>query len=167
MTYEELYDLSIANGCSPRLADMLASRSFPGTKGTDRSFMQGRKLDGSQFEGLPLVGRHHLSKARAAGVSTTGKYYSGTLARFPGDPEAWVDSLHDVRRVCESRGWSCNGAVEIDAPKYAGEDPGPYRVADDIVDEHVARVLHDRPELAPKAMEVREEVRGRLSGVHG
>lgn len=167
MTYEELYTKAIENGCTPRLADMLASRSFPGTRGTDRSFMQNRKLDGSQFEGIPLVGEHHLAKARAAGVSTTGKYYSGPLARFPGDPTAWVDSLHDVKKICESRGWECDGAIKVDSPKYAGEEPGPYRVADDIVDSHVSDVLAERPELIPKALEVREEVQARLSGVHG
>lgn len=167
MTYDELYTQAIANGCAPRLADMLAARSFPGTKGTDRAFMQGRKLDGSQFEGVPLVGSHHLDMARKAGVSTTGKYYSGGLARYPGDPQAWVDSLHDVKKICESRGWECDGAIKVESPKYAGSEPGPYRVADDIVDDHVSQVLEQRPELLPKAQEVREEIQGRLAGVHG
>lgn len=167
MTYDELYAQAISNGCSPRLADMLASRTFPGTKGLDRNFMQGRKLDGSQFEGVPLVGEHHLRMAREAGVSTTGKYYSGGLARYPGDPEAWVDSLHDVKKICETRGWECDGAIKVESPKYCGTEPGRYRVADDIVDDHLSQVLEQKPELAPKAREVREEIQGRLSGVHG
>lgn len=167
MTYGELYDQAIANGCTPRLADMLAARSFPGTKGTDRAFMQGRPLDGSQFEGQPFVAGHHLAKAREAGVNPAGKYYSSSLARFPGDPEAWVDSLHDVKRICESRGWECDGAIKVESPKYAGTEPGPYRVADDIVDNHLSQVLEQRPELVPKAQEVREEIQGRLAGVHG
>lgn len=167
MTYDEHYDLAIANGCSPALADMLASRTFPGTKGTDRSFMQGRKLDGSQFQDVPLVGEHHLAKAREAGVSTTGKYYCGSLAAFPGDPRAWVDGLHDVKEVCEERGWEANGAIKVESPKYAGAEPGPYRVADDIVDDHLVQVLEQKPDLIPRAAEVREEIQGRLSGVHG
>ena len=167
MTYDELYSLAISNGCAPSLADMLASRKFPGTKGTDRSFMQGRKLDGSQFEGIPLVGNHHLCVAQKAGVNPAGKYYSGPLARYPGDPEAWVDSVHDVKRICEKRGWECEGAIKVESPRYSGTEPGPYRVADDIVDDHLSHVLSERPELVPKAGEVRDEIQGRLSGIHG
>lgn len=164
-----LYEECLANGCTPVLAEMLASRSFPGCRGTDRAFMQGRKLDGSQFEGLhPLVGRTYLEAAARAGVSVTGKYYSGVAARFPGDPEAWIDSTHDLKVLCERRGWGCTGAVEV-KPREAGSDPlaGPYQVADDLVEDHVAAVLAQRPELAPRASEIREEVQGRLSGVHG
>lgn len=155
------------DGESHNMADMLANRSFPATTGTDRAFMQGRKLGGGQFEDVPLVGHHHAARAEAAGVSTTGKWYSGTLARFPGDPEAWVDSLHDVKTICERRGWSAEGAIKVEGPRYHSEEPRPYRVANDIVDEHVAQVLDAHPELVPKAHEIREEVQGRLSGVHG
>lgn len=168
MNQREHYDLCIRNGCSPALAEMLATRTFPGTRGTDRAFMQGRHLDGSQFEGLPpIVGRQYVAQAEAAGVNPTGKYYSGTLARFPGDPEAWVDSVGDIKRLCEQRGWGATGAVNITTPEGDGPSDAPYRVADDIVDEHVGQVLEQRPELLPRALEIREEVQGRLSGVHG
>ena len=164
---EALYAECIANGCTPTLADMLASHSFPGCKGLDRNFLQGRPLSGGQFDETPMVGRHHIAKAEAAGVNVVGKLYNGTLARFPGDPEAWVDSLHDVKTICERRGWSAEGAIHVAASLDSDQEPGPYRVADDLVDDHVAQVLDERPELAPRALEIREEVRGRLSGVHG
>lgn len=167
MTYDELFDVAISNGCSPRLADMLASRSFPGTRGTDRAFLQGRPTDGAQFEKIPLVGQHHLRMAKDAGVSVTGKVYNGTLARYPGDPEAWVDSLGDVKRICEARGWEAEGAITVQAPRYAGEEPGPYAIADDLVEKYVEDKISENPDLAARRAEVKEEIASSLSGVHG
>lgn len=167
MTYEELYGQAIANGCTPRLADMLASRSFPGTKGTDRAFLQGRPTDGAQFEHVPLVGRHHLALAERAGVSVTGKVYNGTLARFPGDPEAWVSGLGDVRRVCESRGWAAEGAITVKAPSDVEPVATPYRVADDLVERYVEDAIDENPDLAPKRAAVKEELAHKLAGIHG
>lgn len=166
MTYEEHYALCLANGCSERLAEMLASRSFPGTKGTDRAFMQGRALDGAQFEGQPdIVGRDYVAKALASGVNPAGKYYLGTLARYPGDPEAWVDSLHDVRRTCEERGWGATGAVDVAAPQYAAvEPPSKYAVAPDLVERYADEAVAERPELAARRPELREELAERLAG---
>ena len=157
------------NGCSPKLADLLASRSFPGTRGTDRAFLQGRALDGSQFEGSPdIVGRAHVKRAEAAGVNPTGKWYSGPLARYPGDPEAWVDSLSDVRRIAERRNLNVQGAVNVVAPEVSrtplsGES---YRVADDIVERHVADRLEDQPDLGPvEQADLRDSLSRSLSGL--
>ncbi len=152
-------------GESHRMAEMLATGKFPGTKGTDRAFMQGRHLDGSQFEGLPdIVGKDYVARAVAAGVNPAGKYYSGPLARYPGDPRAWVDSLHDVRRIAAERGLNVSGAVSITPPEPVGADHAPYRVAPEIVREHVAGLLADRPDLAAKRDEVTAEVATKLAG---
>lgn len=166
MTYEELYDLCVANGCEPRLADMLASRSFPGTKGTDRAFLQGRSLGIGQFADVPLIARHHERIAEAAGVSTVGQCYLSTLARYPGDPEAWVSDLHDVRSRCLERGWGCEGAISM--PARSGDpDTGHYAVADDLVDRYVEDRLVEQPEMEPHRESLRAELADRLSGVHG
>lgn len=169
MTYKELYLQCLENGCTPVLAEMLASRSFPGTKGTDRAYMQGRQLGGAQFEGIPLVGRHHLKIAHDAGVSVTGKWYAGTLARpgFPGDPEAWVSSLDDLRAIVKRRGWTCTGAVEIKEPRYLDVEPQAYHVADDLVEQYVEDAIAEDPALEMKRADVKEAIAVKLAGRYG
>jgi hypothetical protein len=162
----DLYLQCLANGCSERLAEMLASHRFPGTKGTDRAFFQGRHLGVGQFADVPLVARHHERIAEAAGMSTVGKAYLGTLARYPGDPEAWVSDLHDVKTKCEERGWGCEGAIKVEARE--GEvTPGRYQVADDIVEACVDDRIAEDPDLAGDRDAVKEGVAKRLGGVHG
>lgn len=155
-------------GESHRMAEMLATRRFPGTKGTDRAFLQGREFGAGQFQDRPLVASHHLKMADDAGVSVVGKVYNGTLARFPGDPEAWVSNLGDVKDLCERRGWSADGAITVRAPQYAEPpDPAPYRVADDLVERYVDDAIATNPDLAPKRADVKEELTHKLAGIHG
>lgn len=163
------YEACRKNGCTHELAEMLATRSFPGTKGTDRAFMEGRHRDGSQFEGLPdIVGKEYVRKALAAGVNPAGKYYSGTLARFPGDPRAWIDGLDDARRVAKERGVGLSGAINVKTPEGCeSRDPAPYRVADDIVQRHVANRVADEPALADRREDLAAELSTRLSGSYG
>lgn len=167
MTYDEHYDLCIRNGCSPVLAEMLASHGFPGTRGTDRAYMQGRALNGAQFDGIPLVGKHHRAMADAAGISTTGKWYAGTLARFPGDPEAWVSGLDDLRETVQRRGWTCTGAIEVKQPKYLDVAPPKYQVADDLVERYVEDAIAEDPSLATKRDSVKEAIATKLAGRYG
>ncbi len=94
-----------------RFEAMLASGKPPRAV-TDDTFRANQgNANGGQFADDPHVGDFYKSVAAKAGVSTTGKTYLGGLAEYPGDPEAWVDSRGDVKRVCEKRGWGCEGAV--------------------------------------------------------
>lgn len=153
-------------------ASIVATRRFPGTIGTDRAFLEGRKYDGSQFEGgeaTRWVGETYRQQAEAAGVNTAGKYYLGTLADRPGDPKAWVSGPDDVRRVCRERGWGCDGAVREPTPDVEPPDPDrPYRAAPDIVERHLAKELAgegvDAPRSPDRIAERREAVANRLSG---
>jgi len=43
--------------------------------------------------------------AKRAGVDTTGRWYNPSIARFLGDPEAWVGSMDEIKQVCNRRGW--------------------------------------------------------------
>jgi len=45
-------------------------------------------------------------KARAMGISTTGKFYHPGIAVEFGDPRAWVGSISDIKEVCKDRNWS-------------------------------------------------------------
>src|SRR5271154_7062156 len=100
------YDRCIAEGTSPVLAEMFALGQPP-MSNTDREFLAGTE-NGRQFEGQEEVGDYYRQEATKAGVNTTGKVYKNGLARFPGDPEAWVSGRGDVQRVIEERGWNCS-----------------------------------------------------------
>lgn len=96
-----------------RWALMCATQTPPGTKGTDRAFMEGR-LNGQQFDDMPeRMAKQMLREAHAAGISTTGKYYVGGIAdkRAYCDPEAWVDSTADIVKVAQKRNLTVEGAV--------------------------------------------------------
>jgi hypothetical protein len=143
---------------------MLASHSFPGCIGTDRAFLQGRHLGLSQFADMPLAARHHERIAETSGISTVGKCYISTLARYPGDPQAWVSDLHDVRARCEERGWGCEGAIKV-APREDRAPVGRYQVAEELVEDYTDDVVMENPDLGARRSEVREEVATRLSGL--
>lgn len=146
------------NGCSHRLAEMLAARKFPALK-TDSTFNAGR-CNGNQFEDVPGLGDHYKKIAEAAGVSTTGKYYCSGLADFPGDPTAWVSDRGDVLRVAREKNLNVDGDVTHRASE---REPIPdIDVADDLIDREVAEILDEDP--TRDRMEVREEVRRLRSG---
>jgi hypothetical protein len=111
------YRKMIADGQSPRFAEMCALMQAPGTKGSDRAFMEGR-LDGNWMDGLPRRQANWMVKeARAAGINPTGKFYLSGIADKRGhmDPRAWVDSIDDVRRVAKDRNLNVQGMVNIEA----------------------------------------------------
>ena len=111
MNDQQVYDEAIANGCSPKLAEMFALGAPPGCM-TDAVFLEGH-CNGNQFEKTPAHGDELRRVAESQGQSTTGKVYLGGLARYAGDPEAWVNGRSDVKRVCEQRGWGADGAVSV------------------------------------------------------
>lgn len=102
-------------GASPKLAEMLVLQSPP-MSNSDREFLHGH-CNGNQFGKGPLsndLGDRMKTVAEAEGQSINGKVYIGGLARYPGDPQAWVSDRGDVKRVIESRpGWKCSGSVEV------------------------------------------------------
>lgn len=113
------YKQMIENGVSPRLAEMLALQQPPGTKGTDRAFMEGR-YSGSWIDELPpRQAKWMIAEAKKAGINPSGKFYCSGLADKRGhlDPEAWVDSVDDVKKVAIKRGKSVSGSITVDAPE--------------------------------------------------
>ena len=67
----------------------------------------------------------HVAQAKKHGVNIRGKRYDPQLARFPGDPKAWVGSDTDVRKVLEHRGWGGKGAVNVTATNEPEPGQGP------------------------------------------
>lgn len=147
-----------SKGSEERFTAMIEAAQPPGIIGTDTQFL--RNVSEQFAENQPL-GDYYGKIARAHGQDPKGKKYLSSLARFPGDPEAFVDGLGDVKRVCEKRGWDCDGDVKV---KGVRQEVGKYRVADDIVQERALDLVEfgaarpgeealemARDQLSPKA----------------
>jgi len=108
--YEESREL----GESHAIAEMCAFRKGPSLE-TDTTFSRGFGHDPFGGHVNPLAKKRYLAEAKRARINTSGKRYMSGLAAYPGDPKAWVSSKSDVRKVCEERGWGCEGAVNVAA----------------------------------------------------
>lgn len=127
---------------------------------TDREFMEGTE-NGRQFQRNPQQGDFYRKVAEAEGQSVKGKKYISQLARYPGDPEAWVSGRGDVQARCEERGSGCAGMVNVKA-RDADEAAKPVDVADDILEREVAREAEGQPLRKRELMDLKEKVKGRL-----
>lgn len=151
------YEKCRAEGTSHTLAEMFAFQTPPGGGFTDSVFLEG-ECNGNQFEGMEHIGDFYAKMARKAGVNTKGKVYKSGLAKFPGDPEAWVSDKHDVQKLLERRGWGAEGAVNVKMDQSAKplED---VAVADDIFENRVEDILEQNPGIETQATmaELREQ----------
>lgn len=149
----ETYERALPYG--ERWAEMCALQVAPGTKGTERAFMEGRN-NNEQLDGMPVKQAQYITKeARSAGINISGKYYCGGIADSRGwrDPEAWVSSNDDVLKVAKKRRMMVTGSVNY--------DPGPAPpkrklISDSIVNDLVAREKRKNP--SAKVGELREKV---------
>lgn len=109
------YESMRSAGESHNISEMLAFHKGP-TLETDTTFTRGYTTHPfGKRPPNPLAAKKYLAEAKKAGVNINGKRYLSGLARFPGDPQAWVTSKSDIKRLCESRGWGCDGAVKVKA----------------------------------------------------
>ena len=95
-----------------------------------------------------LIGDHFEAMAKQAGVTTRGKQYMSGLARYPGDPQAWVSDRNDIVRVAKKR----NLAVEslgLGMPTVKNEPEAPQGrgLSEKIVNAHVARMMAADPSM--------------------
>lgn len=123
--------------------------------------MEGR-LDGSWMNKMPEhMARRMVREAQKSGINTSGKFYMGGLAdsRAHRDPEAWVDSVDDVRRVAKKRNLEVHGIIDYVPP----EQPPKKSVAlsKKIIAENVKKELAANPEM--KREEAVERVKDRMT----
>lgn len=156
----EAYDAAFPS----KLAEMFAAQRPP-MSNTDREFLEGAHHNEEFNHGQgKWIGEQYRLAARQAGVNVHGKRYLSSLAKYPGDPEAWVSGRGDVRRVVEKRGWSSTGSVNVKGREHKEKLSKKYEVADDIVDAHT-RARRLDPEVAAKPLaEVREDTKRKLEG---
>ena len=138
-------------GESHKMAEMLATRTFPGLR-TDAIFNEG-KFSGEQGRIGPQE-LWRIQQAEAAGVSTTGKWYCSGLASFPGDPTAWVGDRGDVLRIAREKNLTVHGYVEHSG--HATDGGGDVSIDANLIDDEVSDILDENPDC--NAGEVRQQV---------
>jgi hypothetical protein len=155
----DFFDHLIEEGNNSGFAAMLAQRRPPGSKGTDRAFLEG--THGWADRMWPVNARNIHSIAKKAGISTQGKIYKGGLGR-PNDPMAWISSAGDVLAAAKAKGYTVTGAVNYQAP---AQQPKRIKMADDVAHDYMRRELAADPALAEKVkkkpkklMELKEKV---------
>lgn len=155
-----IYQTALDNGASEAFADMVAHQIAPGTKGSDRAFMEGR-MSGNWMDDMPKpLAQRMVRQARAAGINTTGKFYMGGLADKRGhlDPHAWVDSVADVKRVAKARDLEVRGIVDYTPPE---KPPKPKKdIAPDILNKAVQAEMRKSP--GQRREDVVERVKNRI-----
>ena len=154
------YRSMIASGQSQTWAIMCALQQPPGTRGTDRALMEGRYANEWMKNQPKALTERMLRDAKAAGISTAGKFYMGGLADHRGhkDPEAWVDSTADILRVAKKRDLEVHGVVD-----YVPPQKGPPKEVDinpRILREHVRKEMKADPKL--RREEAVEKVKDRI-----
>lgn len=117
MEVQRHYLKCIADGQSPRFAEMVALMQPPGTRGTDRAFLEGKNNQEWLGDMPKRQANYILKEAKAAGISTTGKVYMSGLADKRGwcDPQAWISDVSDIKRVAKARNLQVRGIVDIDS----------------------------------------------------
>lgn len=149
---------------SHAFAEMLALRSAPALQ-TDTRWLA-RKLEAQRREINPesLTGSTLLESARESGISVEGRVYEPGLAEYPNDPRAFVESRAECYARAEELGLDLEGALEYKCTRrIEPKEEGPYRIDDDLLEEHYEDAIENEPHLAKKA-DFKEELQARLSG---
>lgn len=152
----DCYARLLSEGRSQRWAEMCALQRPPATRGTDRSFMQGR-YNNEQLDRMPEDhARNIVTLAKRAGINVSGKFYAGGLAdsRGPADPKAWVDSTADVVRVAQERNLTVSGAAEYRGQAVPRAKSKP--LSEKLTQEMMRRERKNHPGM--KSGELREMV---------
>lgn len=163
------YAMMRFNGQSNNMAAMIAMQKGPGLN-TDSVFFQGAKPLYDQFGSQKHL-NHYLKAAKKHGFTPSkNSTYMPGLARFQGDPEAFVDHTQGrgyIRKLCERRGWSCEGAVNVQG-RQPESDPLAYEnckpLAESIIRQRASQMVKSDPTL--KRMD-RRELRQKIIDKHG
>lgn len=151
-------------GESDNLAAMVALRKGP-VLSTDDTFFQGMGTLYDQFGSQQALNRTLAESKKRGFVPDKNAVYFPNLARFKGDPEAYVSRSQGrtyIRKLLERRGWESDGAVKV---KGRGPEKDPYArencipLADDAIQQYSAKMIQKDPSLKRLSKrEMREKV---------
>lgn len=163
LTVLALYVISRRSGTNHEFAMMLANQKAPGIE-TNDTFWAGRKRFDQVFGEMYANDVRRRLSQRGVRLRENDEYMP-ELARFLGDPEAVVPfggGRDYIRKLCEKRGWACEGAVRVKEREPVSDPHAPENcvpIAPKLVDELIREKCRENPELRrkPKA-ELREMV---------
>lgn len=151
---QSIYDQAIASGCTPRLAEALASRTMR-TGLTDKQYMARFKRFGDE-----LAPEHAANVARSLrrnGVEVdSNTIYLPDMAQFEGDPRAAFrpsDGRGEIVRRCERMGAKRDKSAGRATMKFEWAKPehDPLETAPAVADDLVMREVRDIVRANPDA----------------
>lgn len=161
---EKIFRAAIANGESPRFAEMLAMRQPPRSSGTDTTLFANTGTLRDQIK-RPQHRALLAKNAKKMGIKLTGnELYQASLARFPMDPRACISQAEGrtrIKKLVNEIGAGSEGAVKS-KPREPTTDPDQikHRLHPRIVKRLVQRELAnpanahvDRRELVEKVID--------------
>ncbi len=136
-----IYEAAIKNGCTPRMAEMLAARKGPGLN-TDTAWWAGNTHFAEEH------GEEYAERTRRLVEKNGGRMgphddYIPWLARFPGDPQAVVsgmDARSEIKRAANTH------QAEIVRRETAPNPP----LAPGLVEEKIAQIVPEKEKLPKK-----------------
>lgn len=142
----ELFDEIVSKGETAQWAAMCAMRSPPGSRYTERAFLQDMN---SGVDKMNWIVRDHMyDMAKKAGISTQGKVHKASLGPAS-DPGAWVSSMDDVLAVAKARNLTITGAVNHKGVEKLGPKK-KVALAPDVIKRYRKEYLERDPSLASK-----------------
>lgn len=156
----------IANGQSPNMALILATRSAPVMKGGDRQFQESYRWN---MNSMDAHNRKMIyQRAHEAGVKTDGKFYVGGLGRYT-DQHAWCATAEDVLTQCKMRNLNADRIVHHKAVAPAAP-PKRVPLAEHLIKECTQKLLANEPKTVEKLRKGKikpQEIRERVIAKHG
>lgn len=128
---------------------------------TDTRFMTDAGTLASQFSGDDEGLRNVTQTAISHGYTpSTYDQYVPALARFAGDPEAFISEHNGgrgrIKELCTERGWTCHGSVNVAGRRDAQPD---VPIAESLVTKYTNEAIAADPSLLEKPLaEVRADV---------
>lgn len=157
--HEEIPDLG-------NIAAMAKEGVAPSLLGGDTYFFAGKGTLAQQFAGAEDQLDFIVARAKRNGYNPNpNDVYEGALARFPGDPAAFVPpsgGINHIKKVCEERDIACEGAYKRERTH---KDPNPEKpFIDKKVYKRLARdIVKDDPSLAKKS---KQEIKAAVYDKH-
>lgn len=132
------------------IAEMVRLGVAPTLHGGDTYFFAGKGTLSQQFKGAEDQLDFIVAQARRKGYNPgVNDVYTGALARFPGDPAAFVPpsgGINHIKQVCEERDLECAGAF---TRKRIGKDPDPEKP---FIDKKIYKQLANKMVKEDKAL---------------
>jgi hypothetical protein len=148
-----------------RMNEVLKSRKMPAIR-TDAQFLANHGTLEKQFDGDQRQLKAVTDKAKELGYTPSpNDTYISTLARFPGDPLAFVPAgspKNHIKKVCEATDRACEGDVEVQRERKKPKET--IRLGEDLVQEEAEQLIMKNPE---EALKPKEQLRNEILDKHG